>query len=508
MPDLGERYTEEALTELRKRLKAVYAEAQRDIAMKAASFEAGHRERVRKHRQEMLEGKITKDDFGAWMRGQVFQREAWEQKREQIAQLLVRADQQAQQMVNDSKQRVFAENANYLMYQTEKGIGVNASFGLYDQKAVTRLLRDDPDLLPRPRVDAGRDYAWYNRMVNNAVTQGIVQGEDLDEIMLRIANDSGERSMSAMMRNARTAYTGAQNAGRLQGMREVEKRGIRIQKEWAANNDGHTRDAHAELDGQRVDIDEPFDSMLGPIMCPGDPDADPANVYNCRCRLIKHFPDYPNAQTPRESVGDFERWKAERKPITEGMTSGVQKAAKDVDEWLESRQRARQKTEAARQKAEARRRAAADEALKQAKWVNGPRAGQNVREATATVNEVVNVEVKEVGRYYGDVQTDVHIPEERKDHMRSHHPEDYDQYIGYVEDAITNPKLILDDHRNANTAMFIGETNKDNINVIVKLAFTKDKDDRSFAVTMHPAGERTIKKLKKRFKEVYKRPKT
>jgi hypothetical protein len=49
--------------------------------------------------------------------------------------------------------------------------------------------------------------------------------------------------------------------------------------------DARTREAHRLLDGQEQEIDDPFESELGEIMFPGDPDADPANVYNCRCSL-------------------------------------------------------------------------------------------------------------------------------------------------------------------------------------------------------------------------------
>ena len=61
--------------------------------------------------------------------------------------------------------------------------------------------------------------------------------------------------------------------------------GVVIHKVWLATNDQRTREAHAELDGQEREIDEPFENSLGEIMYPGDPDADPANVYNCRCTM-------------------------------------------------------------------------------------------------------------------------------------------------------------------------------------------------------------------------------
>ena len=40
------------------------------------------------------------------------------------------------------------------------------------------------------------------------------------------------------------------------------------------------------LDGENVDNDESFTNEYGDIMYPGDPSADPVNIFNCRCTLI------------------------------------------------------------------------------------------------------------------------------------------------------------------------------------------------------------------------------
>ena len=40
--------------------------------------------------------------------------------------------------------------------------------------------------------------------------------------------------------------------------------------------------------GVEVGIDEAWENEYGPIMYPGDPNADPANVYNCRCSIRAH----------------------------------------------------------------------------------------------------------------------------------------------------------------------------------------------------------------------------
>lgn len=52
---------------------------------------------------------------------------------------------------------------------------------------------------------------------------------------------------------------------------------------WRSSHDKRVRDAHRELDGQRAKMGQPFQSSLGPIRYPGDPDASIENTINCRC---------------------------------------------------------------------------------------------------------------------------------------------------------------------------------------------------------------------------------
>jgi uncharacterized protein with gpF-like domain len=67
----------------------------------------------------------------------------------------------------------------------------------------------------------------------------------------------------------------------------VEETGIepsRVTRTWVATLDDRTRDTHAEMDGQVVGMDEPFVSPSGAeLMYPGDPNAPPEEVINCRC---------------------------------------------------------------------------------------------------------------------------------------------------------------------------------------------------------------------------------
>ncbi len=316
--DAGARATEAEYFLLSRRLRGFYGEAQNDIRMKLASFQHAHRARVEKYRAEVAAGKMTEDDYKAWMKGQVFQEKWWKQKQQQIAFSMVHADEQAMAMVNGGKVRVFGENANYIAWQTEKKAGFSLGFGLYDPNTLTRLIREQPNLLPMPKVDKGKDVRFYSRMITNCVAQGIFQGESLDEIVFRISVECEEKGLAAMRRNARTAFTGAQNAGRMEGLRKARALGVEVKKQWMATLDNSTRDAHGDLDGQTAEVDEPFQSSLGPIMYPGDPDADPANVYNCRCTLVYVYKKFPasldRVDDSGENVGNmtYRQWKEAR----------------------------------------------------------------------------------------------------------------------------------------------------------------------------------------------------
>lgn len=89
---------------------------------------------------------------------------------------------------------------------------------------------------------------------------------------------------------ARTESIRVLSAGRQQLWEQMQEEGKvqagEIRRFWVPTYDARLRDAHAAIPGMNpegVGMNEPFQSPLGPIMFPGDPDADPANTINCRC---------------------------------------------------------------------------------------------------------------------------------------------------------------------------------------------------------------------------------
>ena len=155
---------------------------------------------------------------------------------------------------------------------------------IVDENTIKRLTTAKLLDLPYKEIDIDLDKRWNSKKINAEMLQAIENGESIKEMSERLQRVTDMDKKSAI-RNARTMTTSFENLGRLDGMKEMQANGTILKKQWLATHDSKTRDAHYQLDGVTADIDEPFNNDIGPIMYPGDPAADAANVYNCRCTL-------------------------------------------------------------------------------------------------------------------------------------------------------------------------------------------------------------------------------
>jgi SPP1 gp7 family putative phage head morphogenesis protein len=186
--------------------------------------------------------------------------------------------------LNGKMPKIYATNYN----QVSKDMPAGISFDLVDETTVKNLIKDNPKLLPTKKLDIPKDKRWNQKAINSQVLQGIIQGESIDKMAKRLTPIMG-RNKKAAIRNARTMTTSAQNKGRLDSYRVGQDKGVVLRKVWMATNSERTRAWHAALNGVEAEIDEPFENDYGKIMFPGDPDADPGNVYNCRCTMRTHI---------------------------------------------------------------------------------------------------------------------------------------------------------------------------------------------------------------------------
>lgn len=326
--DYGSNVTDVRIYELEKRVREVYTQAEHDISRKLDDFIAAYKTKEAVHLKDVAEGRWTQEQFDNWVKGQVFQEQQWKSKRDQILSTLSDANGVAARMMNGYRNDVFAFNANYQAYQLEHGAGVNFGFQLYDPAAVANLIQNNPQILPQWKIDEPKDYTWNYTNVNNAIAQGIIQGERLDQIAQRLATGLSSKNMKKMIMFARTGMTQAQNSGRLTRLGEAKSMGLNVQKQWMATLDGHTRWQHADLDGQKRGTNEYFVVGQYKIMYPGDPKAHPSMVYNCRCTLVGSLVDYPAKYDRYDNIDGkpiknmtYREWeKAKGKQYTESKT--------------------------------------------------------------------------------------------------------------------------------------------------------------------------------------------
>jgi len=294
--DYGSTYADRREKMLGLRLQKVYRESQKDLEKQLDEFLDQHRKAGAVMWKKLQEGEITQQEYHEWMKAQVFKGKQWRQKIDHMTDLLKTSNENALSIIRNEQYNVFSENANHEAFTIEKETTGAISFEIYDNSSLARLVRDKPELLPRKTINGRKDKAWNQGVIANAVARAIIQGDSIDKLARRISHDTANTDMKAMVRYARTAMTGAQNAGRIESMQQAEELGIQVRKGWLATLDGVTRDAHRQLDGQEQDIDKPFQSELGDIMFPGDPMAHPGNVYNCRCTLIHVYPKHQKAE--------------------------------------------------------------------------------------------------------------------------------------------------------------------------------------------------------------------
>lgn len=317
MADYIDRFTDEEEQKYAKQLRKVYGQAAKDVRRELAKFQQRHNAKSAELLQQVQAGKITMQDYKAWLRGQVFQGAQWQQKLKSITSVYVDADKKARQMLGGTMQNVFTESANYTAFEIEKGFNGGVSFQLYDHSTVQRLIREKPQMLPKWKIHEKKDYVWNRQRVENTITQGIIQGRSIDAIAESLCGELSTSNAGKMRLFARTAMTGAQNAGRVERMQEADEQyGIKSQKQWLSCGDKLVRDTHIALNGVTVDYDKPFivphDGRK--INYPGDPTAEPDLVYNCRCTLIYIQPhsakyDYTVQGHRLPEYDSYQRWR-------------------------------------------------------------------------------------------------------------------------------------------------------------------------------------------------------
>ena len=342
--DLGHKLTDKELAKLERRIATLYREAGEELR---ATIDA-YFEQFKKRDEEMkaLIGTVqngkewTEADYKQWRFNQIGRGKRYQAMRDKVAHRVTDANAVAVSYTNDATPGIYSLNRNYAAYTIEQVAG-NVGFDLWDEQTVKRLIVEQPGLMPYYPKDRalkrGIDLAYGKKQITASVTSSILQGKSIkhmaDDLQKRITT----MSRDSAIRTARTAVTGAQNAGRMDSYAAAEKMGIKLKKEWLATLDARTRHSHAMLDGEQVAQDKKFSNGC---RFPGDPQGPPWEIYNCRCTLIAAVDGVDTSDGLRRTrdglISDmtYAQWEASKQGYSGKQLSpyhmGSEKSAKDV----------------------------------------------------------------------------------------------------------------------------------------------------------------------------------
>lgn len=289
MADQARKKTDQELEKLEREIYELYATSQVEISEKWRKYMSSHEKKLNALYASLEEAKKSgdkdtiakaKEEYERAVKNVTLNDKRYKAMLNETTAKLAHVNEVALDYVNGNMPKIYTLNYNEFANQDIDGY----TFTLVNEQAVKNLATEDKSLLPKKKLDIPKDKQWNQKNINSEVLQGILQGENITKIANRLGHVT-DMNRSSAIRNARTMTTAAENKGRQDSFKKAQDDGVIMEREWVATTDERTRAWHADLDGVEVDLDEPWENEYGEIMYPGDPNADPCNVYNCRCSI-------------------------------------------------------------------------------------------------------------------------------------------------------------------------------------------------------------------------------
>lgn len=286
--DVAHIETEKKLAELENKIAELYRNAVKGLDKTITEYFDNFKKADENKIKQLESGKITEEEYKAWRIEKIADGKRYRALRDKLAEKITKANEIAMSYINNDVVNIYALNRNYIEYEIEKIYG-NLDFILYDENTMKRLIVEEPDLMPnypeQKAIKRGIDLAYGKQQITSQITSSLLQGQSLQQTSKELLNRLPDIGKNGAIRAARTAYTSAQNGGRMDSYAAADKMGIKVRKRWIATKDRRTRRDHGDADGQTVDWDEPFIVGGEKMMYPGDPSASGRNLYNCRCTM-------------------------------------------------------------------------------------------------------------------------------------------------------------------------------------------------------------------------------
>ena len=269
---------EEILKELERKIAKEYKDTEAVIREKIAYYTKDFAKDNKKYQQMVKDGLMSQKDYKNWYKSQMFAQKWSNKMANEIADDLTKATETASKIINNDTSKVYLQG----LQEGVKELEPYDDFTVFDTRQIKKIADENAKHLPKANPNIPKEERWNEKRIRSSLMQSAIKGESVQKLAGRLRVVVGMGRTSAI-RNARTMMTASHNMGKLDLGNEAVDMGLDVRKKWIATFDNRTRDSHALLHGEVVDMDEEFSNGL---MYPADPDGDPAEVYNCRCNMV------------------------------------------------------------------------------------------------------------------------------------------------------------------------------------------------------------------------------
>lgn len=181
---------------------------------------------------------------------------------------------------------------NYLKDCYENG-HIGTLFDLQGQGVPLLLPLDQEQMISAITLNSKLSHPLYNTLgfnidflktsVRQEISRGIAQSLSFQEIARNLKNMTNV-DYNKSLRIAKTEGHRIQCESAYNVQVRAKQKGADVVKQWDSTLDSRTRDSHAKLDGEIVEVEEKFSNGL---LYPGDSNGIASEVVNCRCALLQ-----------------------------------------------------------------------------------------------------------------------------------------------------------------------------------------------------------------------------
>ncbi len=297
------------------------------------------------------------------------------------------------------------------------------------------------------------------RRLQEAMAREVASGKGQDAMIQSIREIAG-MSFRQAKRVAQTERTRVQGEARYEAGQEAEANGIRVYNEWRCKFD-NSRDAHMERHGKKALSGQVFPGSV--MRFPGDPNGPAKEVINCHCIMVQHV--LLQGETIDEEGNVVQGSNIQNTEISPNIELPTPRSRDMMD--------------------------------------------KNTDDAEVPGVHIIGKLDRSIYRVVSpDITTDdVIITDERIQHIRERHPNDFEMYESIMKKAIVDPDYII--HTDApKTAFVLKEDQKDGITtrLILRLQTSTDEIGRKNSViTFQYVKEKEYRRLIRNKKILYKK---